>query len=871
MKRVISWLLAAVLLLTTAFSFAPPVSADATYIRKIVSVVYDDSGSMDGDKWAYANYAMQTFCGMLNSEDQLYITYMSHAKYNKNYKPESVDLSSGGIQSSVDQIRNHRDTDSTPYRAVEVAYDKLKSVPDDNPNTQYWLVVITDGDFDEIYYKPQSDKKKFLNEKFDAFTQTQMPNGTYPQITFLGIGQVVAPDANASRGLYTYAADNAGQIVDAMGKMADKISGRTRLSGKDIRQLDDQRIQISSTIPLLNVAVFANGADAKVVSVQYSGGGQIPITRQAQISYPRYSDLSGGAFLLGDSQTHIEAGSYTITFDKAVDPQDIVMLLEPALEVRMTVSINDRELSSPAELNYTTEGDKLSASFKIYEMGTDIEIDPSVMPAGTEYQITLAEDGTVVGRSSGKKMSLPQQVLKNVDTQLQVSVTISGFQPISYSVRFTPEKYVEKIEYTVKPSFVGDSKSIKLEQLSSNQDVVLCFEVYADGELITDPYALKALEPVLTLSPQGNGGKTEYTNDGKILFTPNTGSVSTNHTGSQAVTVTCALEDGTQASETYTILIADYQVIPVGTEESICKTQFYNNTKGVSFYITKDGVKLDKASVENGISVLFNASHRQLESHVEVAPDGTITVTPYAKEPWAKSPLGWFGNWWCYFEQSGEDLVVTLSHGYGSANTVIDVTEESLAFRIWNVYVPLILELILLAAIIAYIVRYITKPRFASNGALYVGSISRVRGAGGGHLLSLQEVRLNQYNRFKNLWNPFKELTVCVNGVTITAAKGGRIFCNMGFPWYSDMVRPKKKSVKLETPQDIVQYCQEHDDLLIREIKPTSVMDQQDPVISQDDSVYYCIEADLDYDRLGNKKEEVIISAIVFCYSTVQD
>ena len=48
--------------------------------RKIVSVVYDDSGSMDGDKWAYANYAMQSFCGMLNSDDQLFITYMSHSQ-----------------------------------------------------------------------------------------------------------------------------------------------------------------------------------------------------------------------------------------------------------------------------------------------------------------------------------------------------------------------------------------------------------------------------------------------------------------------------------------------------------------------------------------------------------------------------------------------------------------------------------------------------------------------------------------------------------------------------------------------------------------------------------------------------------------------
>lgn len=68
-KRVLSVLLVAVMLACLIPCFAAPVSADSLYIRKIVSVVYDDSGSMAGDKWACANYAMQAFCGMLNSED----------------------------------------------------------------------------------------------------------------------------------------------------------------------------------------------------------------------------------------------------------------------------------------------------------------------------------------------------------------------------------------------------------------------------------------------------------------------------------------------------------------------------------------------------------------------------------------------------------------------------------------------------------------------------------------------------------------------------------------------------------------------------------------------------------------------------------
>ena len=98
MKRFFSLLLVAVITLLTVSVMAVSVSAESLYIRKIVSVVYDDSTSMKASKWSNANYAMQSFCGMLNSEDQLYITYMSRSNKDDEQPPERVDLSSGGIQ-----------------------------------------------------------------------------------------------------------------------------------------------------------------------------------------------------------------------------------------------------------------------------------------------------------------------------------------------------------------------------------------------------------------------------------------------------------------------------------------------------------------------------------------------------------------------------------------------------------------------------------------------------------------------------------------------------------------------------------------------------------------------------------------------------
>ena len=341
MKRLITLLLTAVVVFGSIVTFSRPVEAESLYIRKIVSVVYDDSGSMYGSKSVYANYAMQAFCGMLNSEDQLYITYMSKAEHDVNFEPMEIDLSANGIQGSVDTVRAHVQPyyQSTPYTAVELAYEKLLSVKDSNPNTQYWLVIITDGDFAECQYMSAVDRQKFLDDNIGGYIDTVMPNGTNPQITFLGIGEVASPKEDKSRGLHTYSASDESEIVEAMSKMADRISGRTRLSQSEIHMLDDKTIQVSSSIPLLNIVVFAQGSNANLVGATYGDDiSAIPIERSASLFYPGYDGLVGGAYLLGDSMNIIQKGEYTLTFDKSVKLEEVVVLFEPALELRMNIT-----------------------------------------------------------------------------------------------------------------------------------------------------------------------------------------------------------------------------------------------------------------------------------------------------------------------------------------------------------------------------------------------------------------------------------------------------------------------------------------------------------------------------------------------------
>lgn len=824
MKRIVSALLIAVCLASMLLSLPFTVSAESLYIRKIVSVVYDDSGSMSGEKHSYANYAMQAFCGMLNSEDQLFITYMNASRYGTTHSPETIDLSAGGIQSSVDSIRSHKSSGGTPYSAVEAAFEKLQSVNDSNPNTQYWLVVITDGSFDEFNYMDDSASKKYLNNTFEDYTNTVMPNGTTPQITFLAIGDsVISPDEDQKQGIYTYAAKNADGIINAMDDMADRISGRTRLSSKDITKVDDRTVQVTSSIPLMNIAVLVQESQAVITDAVYSNEQTIPISREVSLLYPGNSKLVGGAFLLGDSQNVIGSGTYVITFDRTVDLDDVVILFEPALEMRMSVSINGVEVSDYRELDNTAEGDTITISCKIYEMGTDTEISPDLLPPNTTYTITVTEDGKTVEQKVGQDMLLSDYTLSNIETEITASVLIDGFNPIEYSVEFTPSEYVPKVVYTITADYGSDAKSVKYDTISSNTDMRVCFTVYADGVPITDPAALRALNPVVSVSPAGNDGAVTYSNDGKIVYTPNKASLPTTATDSFDVEVSCTISDGTSACAVYTVLIADYQVIPVPTTASLKKTEFYNNQVGVCFYITKDGVQLDKTAVEKYISVELNEAHADLLTDIDVAADGTITITPYCTKEHTLNFWSWWVNWWYYFGLSGEDVTVTLIHAYGSASSVIDVTEEPLLYQVLNVYSPLVIEAAVLAFLIWWIYAIAAKPKFLDNASIYIARLDHAGKIGNyrHEITYVEEVRLSTYNKLKYRWKPTLNPTV-INigrGVSVAAGYGGSLQC-MSPVWYMGEIQPKVRGLDFNHPKTVRQYVDDHGQLNIKVINP---------------------------------------------------
>lgn len=837
MKRLISGLLVLVMAACLVFSVPLTASADAMYIRKIVSVVYDDSGSMNSnDKAGYANYAMQAFCGMLNSEDELYITYMNGGG------PYQIDLSSNGIQGSVDDIRVVTHYGGTPYDAVQTAWDHLKSVQDSNPNTQYWLVVITDGDYNEVQGESEKKKKEFIEDHLlgtsgswftdpkPGYVNETMPNGTKAQITYLGIGDVAMPDENLDKGIYTYQAADAQGINAAMNAMADRISGRTRLGKSDISQKDSKTIEVSSGIPLLNIAVFLQGSDAKITNVNYDNEKDLPISRKVDM-YQMTVLLSGSAYLVGDSQSVIGSGTYRITFDKDVNLDDVVVLFEPALEMRMEVSVNGQTVTDLSSLDLYG-GDKITFVSKIYEMGTNNEIDPSLLPPGTQFSVAVRENGQLVYSVDGEDMKMEDYELNPGDTELEAIVDIDGFNPIVYTEKLTTVKDPsERNVYTLQAEYGSSAKSVRYDDIAANKDLTMVFTVLNNGVPVTDPAVVNSLAPVIQADIPGNGGASQVAADGRIIYTPNMAAAPSGAGDSYDVKVTCTLADGQTAELTYTVLLAEYEVITEGATGSIVKTEFFGNTVGVSFYVTKDGVKLDKAAVEQSISVLLSENHSDLQSKVTVDADGTIHVTPYTDQEHKLTFWNWWVNWAYYFGLEGGDLTVTMSHAYGSAETTINVVGEDLMYQLLCVYTPLIIEIILFVIFAVWVILVVTKARYSKAAVLYVAEIKYDKLSGNHVLRNFTGVRLEKFNKVKRGNGRLKYKrdadVVSASGIRVRADHGGRIICEMNFPWYRGYLEPSDSDLQasLKTPKDVAEYFNKRKKLEIVEFATTETVE----------------------------------------------
>ncbi len=254
MKRLIGLLCAAAMVFAIAASAAPEAEAASGEARRIIDIVYDDSGSMcvDGytpvDRWSQALYAMEVFATMLGDDDEMNVFLMS----DSGEKPVSV---KGSDDRRVDTIvASLVESGGTPFAAVEAANRHIQAQPAD---AERWLVVLTDGSFQPSGTPVQANLEGYARQGIS--------------VVYLAIGDSAALlQGNDSVGFYTYAAATSREILGNITTIANRIFQQQVLPSNHI-SVTGGTLTLDIDIPVSQILVFAQGEDMEVKSLSRDG------------------------------------------------------------------------------------------------------------------------------------------------------------------------------------------------------------------------------------------------------------------------------------------------------------------------------------------------------------------------------------------------------------------------------------------------------------------------------------------------------------------------------------------------------------------------------------------------------------------------
>lgn len=277
MKKTIQRVLAAVILfamiLSGGFSEVGKVHAEKQQgtTKRAIYVVFDNSGSMYGDgnkAWSQATYAMEVFAAMMNYESGDVMKVFPMHDITTDGNTGSATKSSMEIRGKDDIAQIHNmytpKPGGTPYTQVNNAAGELTKLLNAGSVDEGWLVVLTDGDFDNDI--PASGLKADLEGKAAA------NENLYVQYLAIGTDVKNIPEGNADKGLYAQKAGNTSEVVNELAEISNRIFKRNEYAGYSS---EDSGLEFD--IPLRKLIVFAQGKDVKIGSLKNEEGGEVKL------------------------------------------------------------------------------------------------------------------------------------------------------------------------------------------------------------------------------------------------------------------------------------------------------------------------------------------------------------------------------------------------------------------------------------------------------------------------------------------------------------------------------------------------------------------------------------------------------------------
>ncbi len=454
MKKGISLTISILIILFLAFSNA--LASEVSKIQRHVAMVYDDSTSMyvrDSNKspvlnWAYANYMTQAFLALLNPQDSFYVTYMSDTE-NENVVYDN--LLSADRSQAIEDIRNKNDyINKTPFEAVETAYNMLKDL-DEDLTDEYWLVIVTDGEFTDYNEDVTQTLLGYIDE-MAALDKTL-------KVVFLAIGDnTYPPIADETRGLIVYQTGTM-EIVSAMASLADNISGRHNVLTSRMSELSGNRLSADMDLPVRSLIVFNQADGNKIIDISNSKEDEMILSSSYDIKAPAGFDFSDKIKTITDENalgtiTRVEPltadsilseGRYILTFENAVAMNNIRVMYEPAIDIKIRYKQNGRIVENPED------GSLCDIEVVLINALTGNPLNSKVLPAEVECNIQIVSDGKVVKSAEG--FSIQEAELKSGDFSINTEISMPGY----FTMRNRQDYFYDETEIaaaaTVPPEY----------------------------------------------------------------------------------------------------------------------------------------------------------------------------------------------------------------------------------------------------------------------------------------------------------------------------------------------------------------------------------------------------------------------------------
>lgn len=500
LKKLAVLVLVAALLLPMCLHRIQADPTDTVYVRKHVSMVYDNSGSMSAAlnnaknlKWTYASYATQIFAGLLNDTDSLTMTLMNP---KSGVDTLEVDLSADR-QAQVDKLLSLTNyaKGGTPLNSLVDAEKVLteKGLLSDeqignsviSKSEQFWLVLTTDGRF---------ENGTVTKEELEITLEELLKKYSNLQLVYFGIGtegdtsDQQAYDLRESDRLKAYAnftpvyAEKQDQIVTTMQDLANRISGRYSVSQGIVFDGAEVTVRVSGeTSPIRNMAILAQNTNAKLLSAEDEDGNPLIVNRPASHQYPvnnAYDNMPSGTkgahtALLTNPDGKFSPGTVKLVFSEPVNQQDFSLMYEPAVYVQLTLQQKDAS-GNWVDVPYGQKvpgGAPLRVSYEILEDGTNQPLDAAKLPGVITDQITCGNQK--ISRDTEFTAPAGNSVITAVVSMMDGAYTVSTVRQL---------QTLNLNDYTFQ---ISDPLSFYPDELAANTDQHIEFKVLFEGKPAT--------------------------------------------------------------------------------------------------------------------------------------------------------------------------------------------------------------------------------------------------------------------------------------------------------------------------------------------------------------------------------------------------